>query len=138
VVLDEDRIDLAPQASEEIGSQIIDRADEICEAHHHVGNGEPKDNCKNPCTDKTLYRLLGRELNELRAAKGDAADVSEYIVRDDQRCRQQTPDHAFKDVIYDKMGLHDDQVERDVRPAELGELESVVAFLQRAYEEDEA
>lgn len=34
------------------------------------------------------------------------------------------------------MGLYDDQVESHVRPGELGKLEAVVAFLERANKED--
>ena len=36
------------------------------------------------------------------------------------------------------MGLYHDQVESHMRPGELGELESIMAFLKRANEEHEA
>ena len=34
------------------------------------------------------------------------------------------------------MGLYDDQIEGHVRPGELGELEAIVAFLERGNKED--
>lgn len=86
----------------------------------------------------TFHSLLRAELDELRAPECDADQVGEDVVRDDQADRQEKPDHPFEDVVHDEVRLHDDQIERHVRPRKLGELESIVTLLERADEEDEA
>lgn len=63
-------------------------------------------------------------------AESDAADVGEDVVGDDEGYGEEEPDHAFENVVHDEVGLDDDEVEGHVCPCELGELESVVAFLQ--------
>ena len=89
-------------------------------------------------TIHTFNGLLGADLDQLRTAESDTADVREDIVGDDQADGQEEPDHAFKDVVHDEVCLHDNQVESHVSPSELSELELVVALLERADEEDEA
>ena len=76
-------------------------------------------------------------LNQLRPPKRDSTDVGEDIIGNDQAHRQEEPDHAFEDIVHDEVGLDDDQVERHMGPGELGELETVVALLEGADEEDE-
>lgn len=66
----------------------------------------------------------------MSSAESDAADVGEDIVGNNKTDGQEEPDHAFKDVVHDEMGLDNDQIEGHVCPAELGELESVVPFLE--------
>lgn len=51
-VRDEDRIRVAFKTSEDVGSEIVDRADEVLGAHEHVGHGEAKQNGKDPCTNE--------------------------------------------------------------------------------------
>lgn len=65
-------------------STYIDRAYEILVAHENVGHGKTKDDGQHPCADESLDRLFGRQLDELRAAKGNAADIGEDIIGDDQ------------------------------------------------------
>lgn len=72
------------------------------------------------------------------APKGDAADVGEDVVGDDQGSRQEEPDHAFEDAVHDEVCLDIDEVESHVGPGELGELEAIVPLLQRTDEENEA
>lgn len=72
------------------------------------------------------------------APEGDTADVGEDVVGDDQRSRQEEPDHAFEDAVHDEVCLDVDEVESHVGPGELGELETVVPLLQRTDEEHEA
>ena len=80
--------------------------------------------------EPTFHSLLRTQFNQLRFSKRDPADVGEDVVRDDQHHWQKEPDHAFEDVVHDEVRLHDDQVERHVRPGELRELKFVVAFLE--------
>lgn len=87
---------------------------------------------------RTFNSLLGTDLDQLCATKSDTTDVGKDIVGDDQADRQEEPDHAFKDVVHDKVRLHDNQVESHVSPGELSELELVVTLLKRTDEEDEA
>ena len=70
-------------------------------------------------------------------AKGDATDVGENIIGDDQGCWEEEPDHTLEDVVHDEMGLYDYEVEGHVRPGELGELEAVVAFFKGGDKENE-
>lgn len=86
----------------------------------------------------TFHRLLWRDLDELGPAKCNTAHVGKDVVDDDQAHGQEEPDHALKDVVHDEVSLHHDQVQSHVGPGELGELESVVAFLEGSNEEDEA
>lgn len=72
------------------------------------------------------------------AAEGDTADVREDIVGDDKGGRKEEPDHALEDVVHDKVGLNDNEVQSHVSPREVGELELVVTGLERTDEEDEA
>jgi len=87
---------------------------------------------------RTFDGLFRAELDELGAAKGNAADVGEYVVGDDQHDGQEEPDHSLEDVVHDEVRLYHDQVESHVCPGELRELELVVPLLQRANEEDES
>jgi hypothetical protein len=51
-VWDEDRVGVTFQASEDVGSQVVDRADEVLGAHENVGHGESKQDGEDPCTDE--------------------------------------------------------------------------------------
>ena len=85
----------------------------------------------------TFDSLLRTQLDQLRPPKRDSTNVCENVVCNDQHHRQKEPYHALKDVVHDEVRLHNDQVERHMCPGELGELELVVPFLERADEEDE-
>ena len=52
-VRDEDRVGVTFQAGEDIGSQIVDGADEVLGTHEHVGHGEAKQDGEDPCTDES-------------------------------------------------------------------------------------
>jgi hypothetical protein len=86
----------------------------------------------------TFDSLLRADLDQLSAAECNTANVCEDVVGDDQADWQEEPDHALKDVVHDEVRLHNNEIESHVSPGELGELELVVAFLERANEEDEA
>ena len=135
---DEDGIGGTFQAGPQIGPQIVDGADEIFVAHEHVGQAVAKDDGAHPRTKETLHRLLGRQLDQLRSAKRDAANIGKDVVCYDQRNRNEEPNQAFKDVVDDKVSLDDQEIEGHVSPSKLGELEPVVALLQRSDEEHEA
>ena len=83
-----------------------------------------------PSEKHTLHGFLRTQLDKLRPAKRDPADVCENIVRDYEADGQEEPDHAFEDVVHDEVSLHHNEIERHVCPCELGELEAVVAFLE--------
>ncbi len=74
----------------------------------------------------------------MRAPESDAADVGKDVVGYHQRGGKEEPDQPFEDVVHDEVCLHDDEEQRHVCPGELGELETVVAFLEGGDEEDEA
>ena len=125
-----DRVGGAFQSCPEIGSEVIDGADEIFVPHEDVCHEEAEDDGADPCADEALDGLFGGELDELGAPEGDATDVCEDVIGNDETDRKEEPDHAFEDVVHDKVRLDDYQIESHMRPAELGELEAVVAFLQ--------
>ena len=88
--------------------------------------------------EHTFDGLLRAQLDELSPAERNAANIGEDVIGDDQRDRDEKPDHALEDIIHNEMRLHDDQVERHVCPRELSELEAVVTFLEGSDEEDKA
>ncbi len=137
-VRQEGRVRFAREAGEDVGAEIVDGADEVLGAHQDVGQHDAPEDGHDPGSDEALDRLLGRQLDQLGAAEGDAADVGEDVVADDERGGQEEPDHALEDVVHDEVGLDDDQVEGHVRPGEVGELELEVAGLEVGDEEDEA
>lgn len=51
-VRDEDRVRVTFKTSEDVGSEVVDGADEVLGAHEHIGHGEAKQNGKDPCTDE--------------------------------------------------------------------------------------
>jgi len=120
------------------GWAYVDGTDEVTILREEMCKYETKQNSEEPSAGEAFDGLLGGELDERGAAEGDAADVCPDIVCDDQGDGQEEPDHALEDVVHDEVGLHNDEVERHVRPGELGELELVVAFLEGGDEEDEA
>lgn len=131
------RVGRALQSGQNVRTEVIDRADEILVAHEDVGHEVTETNGAEPGAQEPFNRLLGRKLDQLSATESNTADVGEDIVRNHQGRGQEEPNHAFQDVVHDKVRLHDDQVERHVRPGPLGELEAVVALLQGCDEEDE-
>jgi hypothetical protein len=87
----------------------IDRADEVFVAGHDICKGDAENDGEEPCTKESFPRLLGRDFNQRRAAEGDATNVGKYIVCNDHGHGQKEPDHALENVIYDEVGLTDDQ-----------------------------
>ena len=116
----------------------VDGADEVFVAHQDIGEAEGKDDGENPGADKTLNSLLGTDLDKLGTAKGDATDVGENVIGDDQSGGKEEPDHALKNVVHDKVSLNNNEIEGHVSPGELLELELVVTLLKRDDKEDEA
>jgi hypothetical protein len=116
----------------------IDGANEVLGLHHQSSKKNGPDDSHDPSADETLNSLLGRQLDELGAAKSDTADVGKDIVGDDEGGGEEEPNHALEDVVHDEVGLEDDEVESHVRPSKVGELELVVTGLERCDEEDEA
>jgi len=121
-----------------VWSTYVDRANEKLGPHHDVGKHSCENDSHDPGTEKPFYSLLWRELDELCSAKGNTADVSENVVGDDERGRQEEPYHAFKNVVHDKVRLDDDEVQSHVCPGKIGKLELVVARLERSDEKDES
>ena len=120
------------------GEAYSNGANEVGRAGHDVGQADAEQGRENPRAHEAFHRLLGGKLDQLRAAKRDAANVGEDVVRDHQGDGREEPDHALEDVVHDEVRRKDDDKERHVRPRELGELEAVVALLEGSHEEYEA
>ena len=52
-VWDEDRVRVAFEAGEDVGSEIVDRADEVLGTHKDVSHDETEQDSEDPSTDKT-------------------------------------------------------------------------------------
>ena len=153
-LLDEGRIHFAVKTAEEGGTQVllnmlvlcnsqggradahINRTNKELPACQPVTEGKAKDDGEDPSAQKAFHSLLGRQFDELGSTKSDAAYVCKDVIANDQRRGQQEPNHAFKDVVHDEVGLDNDEVQSNVGPGKLSELEAVVAFLKRADKED--
>jgi hypothetical protein len=114
------------------------RANEVLGTSHDVGEQHREQDSHDPCSNKTLDSLLRGKLDKLGAAERDTADIREDIVGNNQRSRQEEPNHTLKDVVHDEVSLADDEVQGHVRPGKVGELKLVVAGLEGSNKEDEA
>jgi hypothetical protein len=88
-----------------LGDSYIDRADEVLVTNHNVRQEDTKYDRKEPGAEEAFPCLLWGDLNERRAAKGDATDIRKDIVCDDHGHGQEEPNHALEDVIDDEMSL---------------------------------
>ena len=52
-VRDEDRVRVAFETSENVGSKIVDRANKVLGAHEDIGHAETEQDCEDPSTDET-------------------------------------------------------------------------------------
>lgn len=134
----ENGVGRALEAGPEICAKIVNGTNEIRVTCEEVGHKEAEEDSADPGTDEAFDCLLGGKFNELCTAEGDAADIGEYVVGDDEGGGQEEPYHAFKYVVHDEVGLYNDQVEGHVGPGELGKLEAVVTFLEGADKENES
>lgn len=134
----EDGVGLAFEAGEDVGAEVVDGADEELVLREEVGCDDGPDDGEEPGADEALPGLLGRDLDQLVPPEGDAAEVGEDVVGYDHGQGQDEPDEALEDVVDDEVGLADNEEQGHVGPCELGELELVVALLQREDKEDEA
>ena len=91
-------------------STHIDRADEVFVPHQNVGHAYSPNNGEDPSSHKTFHCLLGRELDELCFAKGNAADVGKYVVANDQGYREEEPYHPLKHIVHNEMGLDHNKI----------------------------
>jgi len=62
----------------------LNGTDEVLVTHQDVCHEHAEQHSHPPGTDETLNGLLRRDLDQLRAAKGDSTDVGEDVVRDDE------------------------------------------------------
>jgi hypothetical protein len=74
----------------------------------------------------------------LGSSKRDAADIGKNIVDDDEAGGQQEPNHALKDIVDNEMGLDDNEIQCNMCPSKLCELEPIVTFLKGSNEENKA
>ena len=135
---EENGVQLALKAGQDIRAKVVDGADEVLVPHQDVGHEVSENNGADPGTKETFNGLLRGQLDQLGASKGDTADVGEDIIRNDKRGREEEPDHALEDIVHHKVRLNHDDKQGHVRPSPLSELESVVALLQRSDEENES
>lgn len=133
-VWDEDWVWLTLKAGPNVRSEVLDWTDEVAVADQDVGHKCANDDCAEPGSNKSFNSLLGGDFDELGSAEGDTADVGKYVVGDDEGNGEEEPDHAFKDVVDDELGLNDNKVEGQMSPCELSKLELVVTLLERCDE----
>lgn len=81
----------------------------------HVGEDEAEEEAKDDGggegADEAFPRLVGRQLEKGRpdvlAAEGEAGEVGEAVVVDDEGGREHEPEEALVDVEYDGASLED-------------------------------
>ena len=105
---------------------------------HHIGHDDTQEQGEEPRAQESFPSLLGRDLDQRRAAKSHTAEVGKDVVGHHEGDGQEEPNEAFKDVVDDEMRLSNDEEQGHVDPGELAELELVVSFLQGQDEENEA
>ena len=88
----------------------VNRTDEVFGSHKQIRVDDPEENREGPCADEPLDRLLWADLDKLRPAKRNPADIGPDIICDDECARKDQPDHALEDVVHDKVRLNDDQI----------------------------
>ena len=98
-MFDEHRIRGTFEASKEIGTKVVDWADEVFVSHHQICKSKAEYDGEEPCAYKAFDGLFGRYLDQLSAAESNTTDISEDIIGDDQRNRQKEPDHALEDIV---------------------------------------
>lgn len=116
----------------------IHGADEVFITHKDICHEVAEHDGGDPSANEAFNRLFRRNVDEQRAPKSYAADISKDIIGYYERGRKEEPDHALENVVHDEMSLDDYQIQRHVRPCELSKLETVVASLERANKENEA
>jgi hypothetical protein len=107
----------------------IDWAYKIFVPHQNVGHADSKYDGENPSANKSFHGLLWREFDELCTAECDATNIGKDIIANDQGDGQEEPNHSFKDIIHDKVGLNHNKVKSHVCPCKLSKLESIVPRL---------
>ncbi len=85
-------------------------ADEVFVPHQHIGHSETKDDRAYPGAYESFHGLFRGKLDKLCFAESYTADVGEDVVRDDEGCWEEEPNHALEYIVHDEMGLDDDQV----------------------------
>jgi hypothetical protein len=103
--------------------------DEVTMLHHKVGKKIAKDDGENPSSQEAFDSLLWRQFNQLSTTKGDATDISEYVISDDEEDRQEYPYHSLKDGVNSKLSLNDNQEESYMGPCELCKLVFILPLL---------
>lgn len=134
----EDRVWDTFKTGQSIRAEVVDGTDEVLVTDQQVGHEITKGNGAGPCAEESLNSLLRGELNKLCPSKANTANIGEDIIGDDQRSGKEEPDHALENVVHDKVSLNNNQIQSHMGPSKLGELESVVALLQRSDKEDES
>ena len=102
----EDRVGLAHELLPGVLAEVAHRANHVVEPHEEGAPGDAESHRAEERAHKALDRLLGRKLDQRRLAKGDAANVREDVVADDEGCRDPEPDDALQDVVDDKVAEH--------------------------------
>lgn len=123
---------------ERLRETYIYGANEVFITHEDICHGVTEHDGEDPRADEALNRLLGGKLDELRSPKSYAANIGKDVIGYYKRGRKEKPNHALEDVVHYEMSLDDDQIQRHVRPGELGKLKTIVAFREGANKKDEA
>ena len=108
----EDRVGLAHELLPGVLAEVAHRANHVVESHEEGTPGDAESHGAEERADKALNRLLGRKLDQGRLAEGDAADVGEDVVADDERGGHEEPDHALKNVVHDEVTSSQSQMWR--------------------------
>lgn len=134
----EDGVRNTRQVGEEVGSHVLNGADEVVESVEEDGENDSPDDGADPGSEEALDCLLGRDGNELVLAESDATKVGKNVIRNDKAGGDKEPEETLEDVVDDEVSLDDTKQQGHVGEAELGELEPIVVLLQGGDKEDKA
>jgi hypothetical protein len=84
-------------------------ADHIVEFTEESAPHDRKDESTQKRSDEAFDSFFRRELDKGCTAHGNATDIREYIIADDERRGDPEPDQTFENIIHDKVAEITDQ-----------------------------
>ena len=80
-------------------------ADHVIELTEKSAPHDGENDCTQKGADETLDCFLRRELDKRCTAHGDATDVCEDIITDDEGCGDKEPDQALENIVHDEVAI---------------------------------
>ena len=105
----ENRVGSTSHVGPRMDTNVRHGADEIVKVTGQLAENDSANDRADPSANKALKGLFGRDFNQRRSTKRDAAKVSKNVIGDDERCRYKKPKNAGKDIVDNEVALHNSQ-----------------------------